>query len=202
MAKIYDPEVTVIAQGLKLDSDLVQACFEDSLLPTRFTNDQFAEVQKDINTYILVIRKLTEAINAFDRLSDVEKAIPSLIGDPINENFTEAHHYLTDTLSVREATVDRHSRKRGANPTAYLVADLIALVCTRSGIPLTIGEQPITNEPSTKYCRMVKQAFEILEVEGRSNKNGSDTKSPKKVAHWRRPAEAAKAKVLSTTETQ
>ena len=56
MAKIYDPEVTVIAQGLKLDSDLVQACFEDSLLPTRFTNDQFAEVQKDINTYILVIR--------------------------------------------------------------------------------------------------------------------------------------------------
>ena len=177
MDEIYDPEVILISDGLNLNPKMVQDCFENTLLPARLTDEQYEAARSDIESYV------------FESLPDIEKAIPKLTGDRVWENLQEARHYMNETLKLRNANLKRHSRARGTNRNAHFVADLVALICIKSNIPLTVGVDPIRKEPNTEYGRMLQKVLKILGIKGRFDNE----------PHWRRLAENAKLKHKSAT---
>ena len=132
MDEIYDPEVILISDGLNLNPKMVQDCFENTLLPARLTDEQYEAARSDIEGYNIIINSLNKAINVFESLPDIEKAIPKLTGDRVWENLQEARHYMNETLILRNANLKRHSRARGTNRNAHFVADLVALICIKS----------------------------------------------------------------------
>ena len=75
------------------------------------------------------------------------------------------------------------------NRNAHFVADLVALICIKSNIPLTVGVDPIRKEPNTEYGRMLQKVLKILGIKGRFDNE----------PHWRRLAENAKLKHKSAT---
>ena len=189
MDEVYDPEVMMISDGLNLNPKMVQDCFENTLLPARLTDEQYEAARLNIEDYNIIINSLNKAINVFESLPDTEKAIPKLTGDRVWENLQEALHYINETLKLRNANLKRHSRASGTNRNAHFVADLVALICIKSNIPLTVGEDPIRNEPATEYGRMLQKSLIILGIKGRFNNE----------PHWRRLAENAKLKLKSAT---
>ena len=189
MDEIYDPEVILISDGLNLNPKMVQDCFENTLLPARLTDEQYEAARLNIEDYNIIINSLNKAINVFESLPDTEKAIPKLTGDRVWENLQEARHYINETLKLRNANLKRHSRARGTNRNAHFVADLVALICIESDIPLTVGVDPIRNEPTTKYGIILQKVLKILGIKGRFDNE----------PHWRRLAENAKLKHKSAT---
>ena len=189
MDEIYDPEVILISDSLNLDPEMVQHCFENTLLPARLSDQQYEQARSDVESYNAIIKSLNKAIKVFENLPDTEKAIPKLTGDRVWENLQEARHYMNETLQLRNANLNRHSRARGTNRNAHFVADLVALICIKSNIPLTIGVDPIRNEPTTAYGNILQKALKILGIKGRSDNE----------PHWRRLAENAKLKHKSAT---
>lgn len=190
MDEIYDPEVILISDGLNLNPKMVQDCFENTLLPARLTDEQYEAARSDIEGYNIIINSLNKVINVFESLPDIEKEIPKLTGDRVWENLQEARHYMNETLKLRNANLKRHSRARGTNRNAHFVADLVALICIKSNIPLTVGVDPIRNEPTTAYGNILQKVLKILGIKGRSDNE----------VHWRRLAENAKLKHKSATE--
>ena len=189
MDEIYDPEVILISDGLNLNPKMVQDCFENTLLPARLTDEQYEAARSNIEDYNIIINSLNKAINVFESLPDTEKAIPKLTGDRVWENLQEARHYINETLKLRNANLKRHSRASGTNRNAHFVADLVALICIESDIPLTVGVDPIRNEPTTKYGIILQKVLKILGIKGRFDNE----------PHWRRLAENAKLKHKSAT---
>jgi len=189
MDEIYDPEVILISDGLNLNPKMVQDCFENTLLPARLTDEQYEAARLNIEDYNIIINSLNKAINVFESLPDTEKAIPKLTGDRVWENLQEARHYINETLKLRNANLKRHSRASGTNRNAHFVADLVALICIESDIPLTVGVDPIRNEPTTKYGIILQKVLKILGIKGRFDNE----------PHWRRLAENAKLKHKSAT---
>ena len=189
MDEIYDPEVILISDGLNLNPKMVQDCFENTLLPARLTDEQYEAARLNIEDYNIIINSLNKAINVFESLPDTEKAIPKLTGDRVWENLQEARHYINETPKLRNANLKRHSRASGTNRNAHFVADLVALICIESDIPLTVGVDPIRNEPTTKYGIILQKVLKILGIKGRFDNE----------PHWRRLAENAKLKHKSAT---
>ena len=73
---------------------------------------------------------------------------------------------MNETLKLRNANLKRHSRARGTNRNAHFVADLVALICIKSNIPLTVGVDPIRNEPTTAYGNILQKVLKYLALRG------------------------------------
>lgn len=189
--KIYDRVVILVSKELSFDIDLVQECFEESLLPTIYSDKDYEALTSDITTLKSIRNYMVKIDKKYKQLSDILRAKDKITGNKLKQSLNFSSKQIEADLELLEREIYSHSRQHGANPNAQFVANFIALIFHKEGKKLTVGMYAVSGEPSTEFSRAVKKAFEIL--------LGKHRNTSKIVPHWRRYAKEARDRVLSTS---
>ena len=103
--------------------------------------------------------------------------------DKIAHCINTLNQELDSLISHRQHVKDRNPTTGGKDPRADQLAELVARIFEQTNQPITFGHRE--NEPTTDFCRAVKETLEICEAKL------LDRDYKLYLSNWRRPAHKA-----------
>lgn len=181
-----------LAQALNCNPELVRAVWHELKLDN-FENVHDIKELGDVTKTYHQMMKLVDKLKAhYNNLPEDERQrlqIEShLLGssdsnDKITHCIDTLSRELDSLVSHRQHVKDRNPTTGGKDPRADQLAELVAIIFEQTNQPITFGHRE--NEPTTDFCRAVKETLEICEAKL------LDRDYKLHLSNWRQPAHKA-----------
>ena len=177
---------------LKREPDLVRLIWQELKLDNFEDVHDIKELNEIIKTYHQMM-KLTDKLKAnYNNLPEDERQRLHIEAHLLGNSETDdkiAHclytlsNELDSLVSHRRHVRERNPTTGGKDPRADQLAELVARIFEQTNQPITFGHRG--NEPTTGYCRAVKETLEICEA------TLLDRDYKLHLSNWRQPAHKA-----------
>ena len=181
-----------LAQALNCTPELVRAVWHELKLDNFEDVHDIKELNEITKTYHQMM-KLTDKLTAhYNNLPEDERQrlqIESHLlgnseaGDKIAHCLYTLSNELYSLISHRQHVKERNPTTGGKDPRADQLAELVARIFEQTNQPITFGHRE--NEPTTDFCRAVKETLEICEAKL------LDRDYKLHLSNWRQPAHKA-----------
>ena len=181
-----------LAQALNCTPELVRAVWHELKLDNFEDVHDIKELNEITKTYHQMM-KLTDKLKAnYNNLPEDERQRlqieAHLLGnceavDKVAHCLDTLSRELESLVSHRQHVKDRNPTTGGKDPRADQLPELVARIFEQTNQPITFGHRE--NEPTTDFCRAVKETLEICEAKL------LDRDYKLHLSNWRQPAHKA-----------
>lgn len=188
----FSRQETRLARALNCAPDLVRSAWQELNLDDFEDVHDIKELGEIAKTYHQMM-KLTDKLKAhYNNLPEDERqrlqVEAHLLGDSeagnkIAQYIDKLSKALDSHVAHRLHVKERNPTTGGQDPRADQLAELVARIFEETKKPITYGH--IENEPTTDFCRAVKETLEICEA------TLLDRDYKRHLSNWRQPAHKA-----------
>ena len=181
-----------LAEALMCEPDLVRSVWHELKLYNFEDVHDIKELGDVTKTYHQMMRLMEKLKAHYNNLPEDERQRlhieahllgNSEAGDKIAHCINTLNQELDSLVSHRQHVKDRNPATGGKDPRADQLAELVARIYEQTNQPITFGHRE--NEPTTGYCRAVKETLEICEA------TLLDRDYKLHLSNWRQPAHKA-----------
>ena len=176
-----------IAGSIGCQTDIVSMIWADLGMDLLDDPKELRDVRESVSIYGSAAKHTQRVYNLLSGLPKAELERLAISQDTIIAGSLESLKELSEELEGlyqhRRSVVKRNKSNGGKDPRADAIAEMVAWIFIKMGEEITFGQ--MDDEPTTDYCRAVKEVLVICD----NKRHSPEELSP--YTNWRSPAQKA-----------